>query len=304
MIKTLLTPLDGSALAERALPYAAHLARATNGRLLLLHASTDLDIVTPIKGDLDITARIDSHLVALRSRGIDATSRAVYRLPASAILSVVREDQVDLIVMSTHGRGGIGRWIYGSITDKLLREAGVPLLLVPPTCDRRWEDDRPLRILVPLDGSLHSETALTPARELGARLPVELLLVRAIEEPTPESYRFGPEGYLIPVPAGEGDLDEARQYLEAVGGQQSPAFVSVDVHTDLGGAASVIADAARHGSVDLIVMATHGRTGLERLALGSVATKVLQTARTPVLLLRPALLSGEATNSRPSVAPV
>jgi nucleotide-binding universal stress UspA family protein len=111
--------------------------------------------------------------------------------------------------------------------------------------------------------------------------------VRTIEEPTPASYRFDLLGEPIQIPEGEDDLNEAQLYLETVAGRQGTAFASTDVLARLGEAAHAIADASRDENIDLIVMATHGRTGLGRLAMGSVATKVLHLAHTPILLVRP-----------------
>ena len=104
--------------------------------------------------------------------------------------------------MSTHGRSGIGRWLYGSVADQILKEVHVPVVLVSTACYHRWEDDRPFRFLVPLDGSLRSETALGPARELAEAFRPELLLVRAIYEATPESNGLTVEGYPIRIQEG------------------------------------------------------------------------------------------------------
>jgi nucleotide-binding universal stress UspA family protein len=304
VIRHLLVPLDGSALAERALPYALHLASAMGARLTLMQCGALL--ATGKVPDFDVEAfaqqlREGEAVGALRASRrieIEAVAHEVYLdKVAEGICDVARDREADLIVMSTHGRGGFRRLLYGSVADQVLRHAPAPVLLVSSTCDRRWKSGRPFRILVPLDGSLHSERALGIARDLSQALRPELLLVRTIEEPTPESYRFNPEGEPTQIPEGEEDLNEARLYLETVAGRQGTAFASTDVLARLGEAAPVIADAARDEDIDLIVMATHGRTGLERLAMGSVATKVLQFAHTPILLVRPEALSAASVEA-------
>lgn len=285
MTRTVLIPLDGSRLAERAVPYAAHLAEAPHARLLLLHAATDLHMATHLQEELEVSVSLDHLVERLRRRGLDATSRIVHEPPADAIVDVARTEPVDAIVMSTHGRSGIGRWLYGSIADDVLRRATVPVLLISAACDHHWPLDRPLRVLVPLDGSLMSEAALAPAREFATSLGAEILLVRAIEEPMQDTYRYDAAGLPIRIPAGEVELLEARHYLEWIRDGHRLACPSADVFADTGEASSVIAEAAARGDADLIVMATHGRTGLERLAMGSVATRVLQRVRVPVLLV-------------------
>jgi nucleotide-binding universal stress UspA family protein len=298
MIRRLLVPLDGSALAERALPYALHLASACGARLTLLQCEALL--ATGKIPDFDVNAfgqrlRESEAVGALAASGrieIEAVAHEVYLdKVAEGICDVARDHGTDLIVMSTHGRGGLGRALFGSVADQVLRHAPAPVLLVPDACDRRWVPGRPFRMLVPLDGSLHSERALRTAQELAEALRPELLLVRTIEEPTPASYRFDLLGEPIQVPEGEDDLNEARLYLETVADRQGTAFAAIDLLARLGSAAHVIADVSRDEAIDLIVMATHGRTGLGRLAMGSVATKVLHLAHTPILLVRPEVLS-------------
>lgn len=301
MIKTILIPLDGSSLAERAIPYAVRLAHAGGGRLVLFHATPDHDQLARSEAELAVIASLGQHVETLRRLGVEAASWTVHGPPGAAIRSVVREHHVDLIVMSTHGRGGIGRMLYGSVADQVIREAAVPVLLVSPACDRRWEEGKPLRIMVPLDGSHASEAALAPARDLGQALNAELWLVRAVEEPFEQSLRYGPNGVPFVIQAGGSDLDEALRYLETVAGRFGTSFSSIDVFADVGRAARVIAEAARREDIDLIVMATHGRTGLARLALGSVATTVLQHAPVPVMLVRPVPLLDASSKIRQSV---
>ena len=309
MIRHLLVPLDGSALAERALPYAMHLASVLGARLTLLQCEALL--ATGKIPDFDVKAfarslREGEAVGALFAPGrieIEAVAHEVYLdKVAEGICDVARDRDVDLIVMSTHGRGGLGRVLYGSVAEHVLRHAPAPVLLVSAACDRHWIARRPLRILVPLDGSLHGEAALGTVRELAAALRPELLLVRTIKEATPEKYRFNADGQPVENPEGEEDLNQTRQYLEMVAGRQGTAFASIDLLASVGDAVHTIADAVHNEDVDLIVMATHGRTGLGRLTMGSVAMRVLQRANTPILLVRPEVLSAGSVETSGSVA--
>src|SRR5204863_2713891 len=159
------------------------------------------------------------------------------------------------------------RCVYGSVADQILRRADVPLLLIPAACETAWPIDRALRILVPLDGSKFAREALDPANELADLLDGDLLLLQVAEPP---DYGLHSEAYLKDV------ADRLRDMGKAV-----------EVHTVLGHPTSMVASVARDQDVDLIVMSTHGRGGLARLVLGSVAGGTLQRASVPLLLVRP-----------------
>jgi nucleotide-binding universal stress UspA family protein len=280
MLTQILVPLDGSPLADRALPYAVALGRATGARLTLLH-------VTATSEAEEAAAALDARAEQVRAGGVIVDAR-VYLIAdgqvADAILRVAREDAADLIVMSTHGRSGIGRWIYGSVADRVLGLAQTPVLLVPAGCTHTWPTDRPLRVLVPLDGSALADEALHWAVALADVLKADLHLLQAVEPPT----YLTTEGVMLSDP--EPLLAEARRYLEGVAETLRRPERRVSFEAVSGWPAQEIAAVARQAGVDLIVMATHGRTGLARLVLGSVATGTVQRATVPVLLVRPVAL--------------
>jgi nucleotide-binding universal stress UspA family protein len=189
--------------------------------------------------------------------------------------------------MSTHGRSGLGRMIYGSVADAVLRRATVPVLLVSAHCERRWGDRPPGRVLVPLDGSELGETALGPAQDLATALGAGLLLVQILPLPV-ASYGY-PMPYLDPA-TFNAQLDGVKTYLEGVAGPLRAAGKDVAIESDLGHPAGGIARLAREQDVDAVAMATHGRTGLARVVLGNTATGVIQLATTPILIERPPTL--------------
>lgn len=290
MIANILIPLDGSVLAERALPYAAGLAGASHARLRLLHVMPARPSPFHPQAEGDIAARLDLLARQLRGQDIQATASTITgRAPADAILASANDPPADLIVMSTHGRSGIGRWLYGSVTDRILRLSDVPVLLVPTTSIHPWPKDRRPKILVPLDGSDLSETALGPARLLSYTLGADLLLMRVVEQTAAPIWGFDSVSMAAWRAAPE-DLQDARQYLDGIAEASGPVALSADVLVDEGNPAAVIAAMARQEGVDLIVMATHGRTGLPRLTMGSVATATVQRSPAPLLLIRPPLL--------------
>lgn len=142
MYKRLLVPLDGSALAEEALVHARHLARQFHSELVLLRvvvspytiAAPDLILAGYDAGQEDFTHAAEAYLSAvvasLQADGLQAVAHTAQGPVAESILDHAADEGVDMIVMSTHGRGGVSRWVYGSVADKVLQAASCPVLLV------------------------------------------------------------------------------------------------------------------------------------------------------------------------------
>lgn len=298
MIANILVPLDGSALAERALPYAATLAKTSNARLCLYHVASDVSSPSDVRAELDTAARLEQLAAQLRAQSVQATARTASVNPAAtSILGAASDPPADLIVMSTHGHGGLGRWLYGSVADQVLSQANVPVLLVSAACDHPWPQDRPLKILVPLDGSDLSEAALGPARVLSHTLGANLLLVRIVEQDADDAWRFDATRLAIRRMTPD-QVQEAQEYLGGIADLPGPTTGPIDVLVDSGDPSSAIATTAAREDIDLIVMATHGRTGLARLTMGSVATTTLQRSHVPILLMRP-LAPAQTTSEAP-----
>jgi nucleotide-binding universal stress UspA family protein len=283
-----LVPLDGSALADRALPYAVAAACDRHHRLLLLRvlqpkSARGMPLIQ------EPTARAELERVAerLRKDRIEVeivVSSTLFGTVADVIVGIAREHACDLIVMSTHGRGGLGRWLYGSVAEQVLRQSPVPVLLISATCDRIWTPESTLRVLVPLDGSPLAEHVLEPMLASTRGLASELVLVRVAPAPTAEA-----GAYLLED--REAEMEGAEQYLEEVAERLRTDDLRVTVRTEVGAPAAVIANIAAKLDVDLIAMATHGRSGFARVVLGSVATETLQRSSVPLLLLRPPSLT-------------
>ena len=287
MIDNIMVPLDGSLLSERALPYSSALALAAGARLRLVHVMPHPPVPVQARKELDVAVRMEQLAKDLRAQGVQATARTIAdHPPAIAVLDAAADPPADLIVMSTHGHSGIGRWIYGSVADQILSEAEMPVLLIPAASHHTWPTDRPPKILVPLDGSTHAETALGPARALTQALGADLLLLRVEEEGLEAAWQILPMSATLRQTAPL-DLTEARQYVERIADTLGPAAKTVDTLVDTGDPTAIIPAIARQEAIDMIIMATHGRTGLARLTMGSVATTTLQRAHIPVLMIRP-----------------
>lgn len=286
---TCLVLLDGSAFAERALPYASALVGRPDDGLVLLRVAPAIarvretntpprDLFAGPPGEPSAPEYLEAVAASLRAAGVRAEPRAwaVYDAPAgpeqvaSAVADVAADAGTHLVVMTAHGRTGLARLLYGSVAEAVLRSATTPVLLIPPGVGHSWTEREPRRLLVPNDGSALADAALGPAAEFAVLLRAELLVVRVLEPPE-QDFRFG-----------------ARQALEEhVAGM--PELRAVTVHTcvEVGEPAEAIAAVAREQDAMAIVMATHGRTGLARLTMGSVVAGVLRHARVPLLLVSP-----------------
>jgi nucleotide-binding universal stress UspA family protein len=293
MMKSILLPLDGSPLADQAVPFAVSLAQRSGARIILVRAteaSTMLD-VDASDAERGVISRAEHDLEAaaarLRTAGVEAEVHVYYDNPIPAILDASRRYHASLIVMSTHGRSGLGRMMYGSVADDILRHADAPVLLIPSTIDHAWASDRTPTILVPLDGSALAEEALDGAEMLAELLGARLHLLRVVEPPT---YPLYGDGYAF-IPFDDATEQElAREYLDTLAGRLATGGTPVQVEVAVGIPSAVIPSVARECQADAIAMATHGRGGLARLVLGSVATGTLQRTHVPLLLTRPATL--------------
>jgi nucleotide-binding universal stress UspA family protein len=290
MLKTILLPLDGSSLAERALAYATVLARRCEARVVLVEAvqAHTLPGVDPSEAQIEVTSGAEAYLKHASGRlsadGIVTETHVYYNDPVHAILDAATRQRADLIVMSTHGRGGLSRMLYGSVADQILRRATIPVLLVPSIVEHAWPADGPLSLLVPLDGSelateaLHSADLLTEA--FGARLTL-LRVVQSVPYPL-----YG-DGYAYVPYDEDAEVADARRYLDDQAARLTEAGVRVRTNVAVGDPARVIGEVAREQDVDVVVMATHGHGGLSRVILGSVATATLRHTTAPLLLVRP-----------------
>lgn len=304
-MKTLLVPLDGSALAERILPHVRLVAALLAARVHFLHVIVDDERMAMLASDYAVVSDLagpqaaervrEQRLVSLRQQHAQRYLGAQVELfhdaglmvdvdiqigvPADCIVAMAQEYQVDLIAMATHGYGGLRRWAVGSVTDQVVRTTTVPVLVVRDAEHTAALRPQLRRLLVPLDGSALAEQALPVATGLAAQAGAEVVLLRAIS-PIVEAYS--------PLSAGMQLLvrDQAQQELAIQAGALQPAPCATEVVVMTGAAAEAIVEGALLSKADLIVMATHGYGGLRRLALGSVADTVLRTTTTPLLLVR------------------
>ncbi|MCC7366951.1 MAG: universal stress protein [Chloroflexi bacterium] len=285
MFSTILVPLDGSDLARHALPYATTLAKATHARLVLLHAYVARESGAQPDPELDVIMELSDLASDLRAQGINASTWLVYEAAGTAIVQAVSDLRVDLVVMSTHGRGGLSRLLHGSVAEAVLRHVTIPVLLVSRLSEPRWHTDTPLTVIAPQDGSAFAAGALGLTQELARALGAEIVLLRALE---PGDEASGP--LSLPWRRGQPSLpDLIRAPLEADATRLREAGCQVRVQVDVGEPADAIVRLANALPAALVVMTTHGRGTLSRLMLESVTMDVLQHVQAPLLLVRPAM---------------
>ena len=301
MFRTLVVPLDGSQLAERALPYAVRLARAAQGQLILMRAAlapppVALDGTNWERDQLAAVEEAEDYLrgVAESLAGqVPTQITAPYGHPVAEILKTVAEYKADGIVIATHGRTGFAHLLYGSVTEAILHNSSVPVFTVyarPGQAPAEPFSPYTARIVVPQDGSQYDAPALQAAVSiLGLRGEITLVSVIA----PPEHIEKDEYGQVIAYldQQMEARQYEARDYLNGVAAElrARPLPITVGVDVRVGDPASGIILAAIDAAADLIVMSTHGRTGIRRAVMGSVAGTVLRTGNTPVLLVHPQL---------------
>lgn len=321
MFTRILVPLDGSTRAERSIPIAAHIARATGGTIVLVQVVTIPFTYSPYLGsatynDKTIEAdleEVERYLYTLAHSepltGIETATQAILGSAAPEILFTANAYNIDLIVMTSRGRTGLQRWTLGSVAQKIARHSSMPVLVLHekgPLPVRPQLDHRPLRALVALDGSALAKAALEPASQLVAALAApaqgSLHLLRVVEPPTPVELRAVSDQESMEC-VKENKLHLAKTYLRSIVAQlregsrahlNLPTTWSVAIADDVAHAIIHMAEngedaegAGVFGRCDLIVMATHGRSGLYHWALGSIAERVLGATKLPLLIVRP-----------------
>lgn len=296
MFARLLVPLDGSRLAESALPAAAELAARLGAQVVLLHV---LEAGPPatvhgdrhVRTDAEARAYLDGARQWMAARGVDATV-AVYPEAGGVAATIARQAEAagtDLIVLTSHGRGGVRGLLYGRVAEQVLQRGTTPVLLLPPSDRGREAAFGCRRILVPLDGSDAAETAVGPATRIGAACGAELVLVWVVPTVETISGERAAAARLMPTAAAallDVEAREAVRYLEEVAARVRAAGVAARPLVERGEPVQTLLETAARQAVDLIVMATHGRSGVSALWAGSVASRVVGAARRPVLLIR------------------
>jgi nucleotide-binding universal stress UspA family protein len=281
MFENILVPTDGSECANAAVGYAAELASQYGSTVHVLSVvdARRLENAPHYENveqeHAEITERTCDELAADVS-----TKRAVRSdVPHSAILKYASDEEVDLIVMGTHGRTGVQRYLLGSVTENVVRLADVPVLTV------NAEEDSPVTypytdILVPTDGSAGAEAAIGPAVDIASTYNARVHALSVIDTMS--------MGVDVRSTAALDALEDAAQSAVATVEQraQDASVTSVETAIEHGSPYRGIRSYVEDHGIDLVVMGTHGRTGIERYLLGSVTEKTVRTSPVPVMTVR------------------
>lgn len=320
MFQHILVPLDGSRRAEVAIPAAARLARATRGTVILMrsiptwipygpyvYSSAGYTATGPSPALLaEMRASVVGYLEQIAQSdslaGVHTVIRATEGPAAENILTVSQEEKADLIAICARGLTGFHRWKLGGVSQHVIRHSATPVLLLPDPAPSAEPDAvvDPLahaqRVLVPLDGSVFAETAIPAAIELVAALVPQEGELRLLQVVSP----FTAEALEIPVDQLVGQTNEQlaqiAKRLSAPSTEHLRLNVTYSTIADADAAARILmvtnpqfateGEATPRG-YDVVVMASHGRTGILRWTLGSITERVIQEIRTPLLVVRP-----------------
>jgi nucleotide-binding universal stress UspA family protein len=283
MWKKILVPLDGSDLAELALPYAQELAVAFKSELVLLHVSE------PAEEEYLHMHQLYLEKIAGQTRKLVkmVNSVVVSGKTVEAIVKYTEKNDIRLIVMASHGKSGIIPWATDGVATKVIEATGVPLLLVKATKRRKGKEERLIsRILLPLDGSDGGEAAITRVKELKSKLEAEVTLLDVVPEAQDMRTIGGIDHILYPETEIETFKKEAREYLDGVYKRLQPGKGELKAEIRSGKVVKEILKYAKKKKASLIAIASHGHSGMTKWVFGSTAQKVIEDSPIPVLVVK------------------
>jgi nucleotide-binding universal stress UspA family protein len=302
MYNKILVPLDGSELAESVLPYVEAMAATESDISITFLYVVTVDI--PMAGqkfkdkiEEDATTAAGDYLTKLCNRlkyKSEVKTVVMTGKAAETIADYAKKQKMNLIIMATHGRSGIGRFSHGSVADKVLHDSEIPIWMVRAGLPSKkvFKKGQKIKMMVPLDGSKLAEGVLSHVADLAKQLGdgnYDITLFRTIELFSPP-FIYPPE---MPINIEEyleyekkRTTDICTQYLEKMQAALEKKGVKSKYAIKDGIPADIITDYASKNDIDVIIMSTHGRTGLSRWAFGSIAEKVVQSAGSSVFLVR------------------
>jgi len=298
MFRSILLPLDGSVLAEAALPHAVALAEAFGAPLLLLRVipvrqrggAAPLDIIDRRLGQAEAGAYLDALASELRQRGLTVSAEVLEGHPADRIVETVRTRDIDLVVLTTHGRGGENEFPICGTAQKVVSRAQVSTCVVPTSTGAHrlvGPDHTYRRVLVGLDGSRRGDWAIGPAATLARHAGAELLFVHVVqlpqmvaEPPSPAMLSAAEQLLALNRRAAVARLAETKAHHESA---DLRVRTRLEVAPEV---ADVLADVAEAEQADLVVLAAHGSSASTRHSFGAVPMRVLGDVRRPVLVMQ------------------
>lgn len=290
--RSIMTPLDGSAFAEQALPLAIAVATRTGAALHLVQVeevSSDTETRHADRGDDEQYPAVIAQRIA-EETGIDTTAARLPGRTTELLTEYATQHAIDLVVIATHALSGWSRLWHGSITDTLIKELQLPFLTIRPgeeDGEGMLEIESLDHILIPLDGSTPAESVIDYAVALGGE-GVRISLIQVIAAPLPNDPASISFALTVDQETAEAESAEAVSYLDEIAGRIASRVGRVDTAVILETRPlNAIFEYTDLNDVDLIAIATYGQGGMRRDGLGSTAKDILRHAAVPVLVFRP-----------------
>ncbi|MGE5682993.1 MAG: universal stress protein [Bacillota bacterium] len=296
MFKNMLVPLDGSHLAESVLPAAAYLADKLEASVTLIHV-IEKDAPSSIHGEkhLDNPAEAEAYLKNISVTSFSQNINVTYHVHEDKVKNVAQsivehsgEFNPDLIIMCTHGHGGMRDFLYGSIAQKVIGMGKTPVLLIQPQTDNIIQSFKCELMLVPVDGNPEHERALSVAEDIAKACSSRLHLLMAVpvfgslsgEWTSPSKFLPGTTTRMMEMVAAS-----SQEYLSNLKNTISGLGIAVTSETFREDPEDAIIDSSRHSSADIVVLGTHGKSGMEAFWSGSVTAKITRAIKKPILLV-------------------
>ena len=289
--QTILVPLDGSGYGERAMPWALALADDST-RILLLEVVPAAHAVTDFRGNTvgssseiqrAYTAHAEEHLASIQDKWCADRDRVELVIgrgdPADEILRIAAENGADIIIMSSHGQGAVGRFVSGSVADQIVRTAPLPVMIIGPDGDLSPKQTI-RRVILPMDGSEMSQRAIPIAEELASQAGADVYVVSVI---SPVANLADAQANAIDANLVSQSFQQAAAYVSEVVDSLRNRGVPAGGDVLTGRVAPSISGALEPG--DVLVMTSQSRTFLHRWAMGSNAMKLVSTGQAPVVVL-------------------
>jgi nucleotide-binding universal stress UspA family protein len=291
MFKKIVVPLDGSPLAEAVIPFAAEIVSKSGGELVLVTAVQQVGVwdATLTLMDRETEAARDYLEATRKAVAGRVSTKIVSGDAAEAVLACVDEIGADMLAISTHGRSGLARWLFGSTATHMLEQSKVPLLVIRPKEGEDKGAPGPVvkKILVPLDGSDVAHGILPVVEDFAKAIGATLVLYHAVA-PLAAYPGFEMAGASAIGQVVDDLQAQANEILTKAARDVKSRGVEATIAVNLNTAVDGIIQAGDELGVDLIAISTHGRGGLGRAVLGSVADGVIRrTADIPCLVIRP-----------------
>jgi nucleotide-binding universal stress UspA family protein len=298
MFGHMLVPLDGSALAECVLPHAVALARAFNSKVTLIRvlerAQVDEErLIDPLDWHIsrgEAEAYLADWAGRLSEAGVETGYKLVHGRVTDQVIDFVHEHGIDLMVLSSHGQGGLGGWNVSGTVQKIIFRVYVSVMIVrayqPIDVDLKVMECR--RLLLALDGSQRAEAALPPVEQLARFYSCEVLLASVVSKPEVIRRRpLTPEEVELKDELTNLNQLEVDSYLQQLASMLSSQGIDVETRPVVGASATEsLQDLVTREQVDLVVLSAHGSTGSARWPYGSVATNFIAYGTSPLLIIQ------------------